>query len=384
MDTQTSGQATPSNSPPGTPQGRRGAPSRARHRAIRTLRHGLGALVLGLAASSLGSSCTYWVHYSTQKHPDPMENTRDPLPPGEAQRWDAGPEEVTVVRHSDPVQIQPPGALAGFPLSFHNKQMRMNSGTQILVEPYGRAEILWPNGSSAILGDKAVAVVGSPSRGESTLTLRDVSQARFMLQAGDEVVLLGGAILRGDSGPYRVERTKPWIQRVQNQSKGPLEVEYRDQTFELGPGQRIDLAVLGSPSEPSGTAPRVAPLDMREYGGAGFPMLLRGEVESERVDGGAILRGTGNGEVRALGIQLRLGPGDQATLANLGPVSRGSRAEEGNPEASARATVAPTVAPGGEPSSEGETSQPRGVATAGASLDDIDDPNRPNDPDPRR
>lgn len=350
------------------------APVRA---ALRVLGRGcgwsrLGAALVGLIALGTGPSCTYWVHYPTQKHPDPMETTRDPLPPGEAGRWDAGPEEVTIVRHSDPVQLQPPGALAGFPLSFHNKQMRMNSGTQVLVEPYGRAEVLWPNGSSAILGDKAVAVVGSPSRGESTLILRDVSEARFMLHPGDEVRLLGGAILRGESGPYRVERTKPWIQRVQNQSKGPLEVVYRDETFELGPGQRIDLAVLGSPAEPSGTSPMVAPLDMREYGGAGFPMLLRGEVESERVDGGAILRGSGNGEVRALGIQLRLGPGDRATLSELGPIARSSRNDDAAAEASARASVAPPV----QPNPGGEESDPRGLTTAGADLSDSDDPQR--------
>src|SRR5688572_12246861 len=149
--------------------------------ALRTHR----PLLLALALCCVPLSSCIW--YSGQTWPEPMEIPGGELPPGDSQQHAPGPEEVSVLRHSDPVRVRPVGSLTGYPLAFYRKRARLSAGGSLVVAPGGRAEILWPSGSSVLLFGSAIAWIGSPSRGDALVSFQELSSARFELMPGDRV-----------------------------------------------------------------------------------------------------------------------------------------------------------------------------------------------------
>ncbi|MCE9594913.1 MAG: hypothetical protein K8S98_12055 [Planctomycetes bacterium] len=266
------------------------------------------ALVLAVASST--TSC-FWLH--TQAWPAPMEGpTGADLPPDPHPHL-PGPEEATVFRHADPVQFRPAGALAGYPLVFFEKKVRATAGACVIVSAGGRAEVLWPAGSSVVMLGQAVGWIGSPGRGEPLFDFQEVDRATLMLHAGDNVRLLGGALLFGDSGPYLVVRERADILAVKNQSKSSATLSYRDAVYELAPGQSVDLPIVST-----GTAPSAPGPDVRTLVGAGFQVdatgsLARGDDASE-----LRLEASSASELDGLGVRVRLQAGESATFKSLG------------------------------------------------------------------
>ncbi|MCC7013688.1 MAG: hypothetical protein IT454_14100 [Planctomycetes bacterium] len=266
-------------------------------------------------AATLLSSCLW---RSTQRWPGPMANTVEPLPEGDAREHLPGPEEVSVVRHADPVQIRPVGALSGHPMAFYDKRARLTAGGAVIVSPGGRAEVLWPSGSSIVLFGEAVGWVGSTSRGDPMFELREVDRARLDLQAGDQVRLLGGAVLSGASGPYVLQRDPDQTLLVHNQSKASVQVAFREETFELGPGRAVRLPLLSS-----GGAPYVDDPQLQRFAGPGFNVRLLGALDCAEEGGGVRVRAAATladqSEARALGVRVRLSAGESAFFSDPRP-----------------------------------------------------------------
>lgn len=266
-------------------------------------------LVGALLGAGLLPAC---VNVTTQRWPGPMRQEVRPLPPGDSKLHPPGIEEVAVVRHADPVRIRPPGINSGRPLTFYDKQARLQAGSQVVVAPGGRAEAIWSEGSTVMFYGRAVAWLGSPSRGEPMLDLRDVERARCMLGDQDQVQLVGGSILYGPGGPFILTRDEDGTLAVHNQSKGSMRVAFRDEVFEMGPGQRLVLPLLSE-----GGRPFEEPEGLRRIPGPGFYMDLVGEVEPDVGDASISLRANGPAEVAAMGVRVRLAPGDRATFKDL-------------------------------------------------------------------
>jgi hypothetical protein len=154
----------------------------------------------------------------SQRWPEPME-TAHPLPPGDATLYPPGPEEVRVLRHADPVQVRQAGSAGAVPLSYRRKELRVASGSGVTCSEEGRVEILFDSGSSVVLYGHCNAIVGSPSRGEPSLFVRDLEQVRFDPVAEDLYELSGGTRLRARDGPVRATLYKKDVLRVANESK---------------------------------------------------------------------------------------------------------------------------------------------------------------------
>lgn len=265
-----------------------------------------GALVLG--ASIAGCALP-----STQRWPPPMSARKSPLPPGDVAAHPPGPEEVGVIRHADPVQIRPAGALSGHPLAFYDKRARLTAGGAVIVSPGGRAEVLWPGGSSIVMFGEALGWVGSPSRGEPMFEFQELERARLDLQQGDQVRLIGGSVLTGSSGPYLIEHANDATLLVHNQSKGSVQLAFREEVFDLAPGQAVRVPLLSS-----GGAPYVDDPNLQRFTGAGFNVRLLGELECAEVPSGVRVAASPEGgegrEARALGVRVRLAPGDQCVF----------------------------------------------------------------------
>jgi len=191
-----------------------------------------------------------WPWGFTQRWPGPMEPLADPLPPGDRDLYQEGPEQVLVLRHADPCQLRPAGYASSFPLTFNKKQLRVHSGSCVYTAPGGRIEVLWPNGSSILLSGRGAGIVGSKSRGEPAFVFQQVERAEIHLQELDEVELVGGARLRAVGGPFLLELQRPDLVRLKNQSKGPGDVAYRASVFHLDPGQHVDLPLGTTPGTP--------------------------------------------------------------------------------------------------------------------------------------
>jgi hypothetical protein len=280
------------------------------------------AFVPCLAILALVSSSCTWL--TTQRWPEPMNRDRDELPPGELALHPAGVEEVTVLRHADPVRVRHPGALSSFPLNFYDKSLRASAGTSVLTSYGGRAEVLWPSGASVVLFGKSVGWIGSPSRGEPAFELQEVERAQLDLRAGDQVRLVGGAILSGESGPYAIERLHPGdVQRVINQSKGPVKIAFREEVFELGPGQKVDIPLLSAGGDPIVGGP-----DLRRLSVGRFNLRVSGPLEPV-VEGNTVnVSSAGMGQLVALGVRVRLGAGERALLSGLGSPPRSAPPSE--------------------------------------------------------
>jgi len=279
-----------------------------------------GTLALGVAASGCAGFQTLpWV--STQRWPQPMESRHDPLPPGEGDLYPPGPEQVRVLRHADPVQVRTAGSSASFPLSHRRKEIRVFSGSSISCAEGGRAEILWPDGSSVILYGQTAGIVGSLSRGEPSFIMRELERVQFDPASEDLYELIGGAQLRARAGPVRAQRVRDDVFVVSNQSKRSAEVAYLDQTIVLDPGQAVHLPVLTQPGEPGAASGGRPTAPIRPAGtlqGRGFAVERDGAAELS-LDGAAIVA-RGEGIARALGVSVRLAPGDEARFAGLAAV----------------------------------------------------------------
>jgi len=281
--------------------------------ASTSLRNALLGVLVILCASCAGRN--RWPNFPTQKYPAPMPSAVDPLPPGAEQSYPPGPEEVVVARLADPVKLMPAGQHSAFPLRFFDKRRRANAGAWVFSSPGGRAEVIWPNGSTAVLFDRCTGIVGSPSRGEPNLILREIDRVVLELNQGDQIELLGGAILAADSGPWVIFRKPFEILRVKNQSKKGGEVAYRDEVFEIGAGETIDLPLLSSGGTPIPETPGT-----REVAGPGFLVEVYGKVDAEEVPGGVRLTTSGEHEISGLGVRVHLDRGEVATLSGLSGV----------------------------------------------------------------
>ncbi|MFN0008274.1 MAG: hypothetical protein ACKVXR_10225 [Planctomycetota bacterium] len=272
--------------------------------------------LLALSSGCAGFQNLPWV--STQRWPEPMENKSNPLPPGEGHLYPPGPEEVRILRHADPVQVRTAGNSASFPLSHRRKEIRVASGSSIACAAGGRAEILWPDGSSVVLFGRTAGIVGSLSRGEPSFLMRDLERAQFDPASEDLYELLGGAQLRARDGPVRAMRVREDILLVSNQSKRSAEVAYLDATIVLDPGQAVHLPILSSPQDPgeaAGGRPSARPRPAGVLQALGFAVERDGGAELS-ADGASVVA-RGEGVARSLGVSVRLGTRDEARFAGF-------------------------------------------------------------------
>ena len=230
---------------------------------------GLFAVLLALA------SCT------TQRFPGPMSAVVQPLPRGDYSAGPYGPQEVIVIRLSDPVVVRQAGATAGYPLTVYQKQERLRSGASVLCAAGGRCEIMWPNeASSVLIFDEGVCDVGEPSRGEPLVSFKKLTRVRVLLAKDASVGLMGGAILRGaageSSGPFLLDRTRDDIVKLTNQSKLPCTVSFREEELVLSPGEVMRLPLLEAGGAP---IPR-DPAEAEVVVGASTVIVL-GEVQAD-------------------------------------------------------------------------------------------------------
>ncbi|MCP3920324.1 MAG: hypothetical protein GY711_32765 [bacterium] len=265
-------------------------------------------LCLCLCLWALTSSC----YIQTQRFPAPMPAAVDPLPDGTILQYPAGPEEVMIVRHADPVQVRPPGQRGSFPLQFYDKRIRVNSGAWVFTGASGRSEVIYSDGSIVLLFGLGSGVIGSRSRGEPMFIFMNCERASIMFGEEDRVQLLGGAILRASGGPFVLERVEGNVVRLRNRSKGGGVVQYREETIRLDPGQVVDLPLLEAGSHPLDRDPSFQTLDA-----AGVPLQLTGELEVVPDASGTRLRAVGEHEIRGMGLVLRLDPGDEVAFSDL-------------------------------------------------------------------
>ncbi len=272
--------------------------------ALRQLSFGL------LLGALLCASGCYFAN--TQRWPPPMGGDFEKLPPGDAATRAEGIEEVTVLRHADPVRVRPVGALTGQPLAFYDKRMRVNAGSSVIVSPGGRAEVLWTSGAAIEIFGQGVAWIGSTGRGEPMLDFQEVDRARITLQQGDRVRLMGGAELSGASGPYLIERLQDRKLAVINQSKSDAQVAFREELFTLGPAEKVVLPLLsdgGAPIRPDPASKSAA--------GPGFAVRLSGAVEPRADASGLGFSASGDSSLEGLGQRVKLQVGEASSFSGF-------------------------------------------------------------------
>ncbi|MDF1838723.1 MAG: hypothetical protein P1V35_12705, partial [Planctomycetota bacterium] len=82
-------------------------------------------------------------YINTQRFPQPMPGVVEELPVGASDIFKAGPEEVLLMRISDPVYLRRPGESSSYPMHFHNKRTYVSPGYWVLCEAGGRAELVF-------------------------------------------------------------------------------------------------------------------------------------------------------------------------------------------------------------------------------------------------
>lgn len=270
----------------------------------------------------------------THRWPPPMEGLEVPVEGLDDLANAGGPQEVSVLRHSDPVQIRRAGANSAFPLQFFSKRERVRSGGMVLTGLGGRAEVLWPVvGTSVVLFDEGACLIGEPNRGEPTASFLVLSRAVLQINPGDRIELLGGAILRcqsdGVTGPFVLERLHPEILRIRNQTKSPATVAYREETLTLSPGQLVDLPLLGDDNAPFSVDP-----DLVALSGGGIELMAKGPLERTERPGALRVTGQGPVQVQGQGVTLDLASGEAAFFTRLLPpesVELGENAADASP-----------------------------------------------------
>lgn len=317
------------------------------------------ALARAAAACACGAAAVL-AACSTQRWPGPMRSTaaaREPVPAAVQ-----GPTEVLVLRHADPVEVRPIPGGGSWPLYFYSKKERLRSGASVLTGAGGRAEILWPGRSASfLLIGEAVCEIGEPTRDEPALALRGLSNARVFLTPDLRVRLLGGSVLSGDPGVDRVgpiflEHRDSDVLRVHNQAKTLCTIEFRDERIDLGPGQVVDLALLGAGGEPFELAEGASGIGPPAQG-----MSASGSVEAVQERGGLRLLASGPARVQGRGQVVRLAAGEEAFFGP--PDARASSAPSLEEPSEPQASPAPSAgsapsAQGAPPAASGAPAQP--------------------------
>ena len=283
------------------------------------------------ASATLLSSCagfTRWPWSYTQRWPGPMKAETSPLPPGDRGVFAEGPEDVLVQRHADPVQVRPAGLLSSYPLRFYAKSKSLRAGSSIYTGAGGRAEVLFPEGSSVMLFGTGVGIIGSKSRGEPMFLFQQLDRAHVTTATKETIQLVGGAELRLQGGPVLLESLRADLLRVLNQSKTSVQVAYRDALIALDPGEKVDLPVVGSEGLPKpadsawkvmeGTLFPVRTRGALETGGGSDPVVSPGAASTGGLSpGGLALRALGESSVEALGLEWQLQLDEEVTLRGL-------------------------------------------------------------------
>ena len=277
-----------------------------------TQRRSLGLLLPLLAACVADSR---WPRIETQQWPAPMQVVPGALDTSALHgiiSSEPGSEEVFVLRHGDPVQVRPAGGAAPYPLAFHDKEVKLNSGSWVLCSPGGKVEILWNGGTSVTLSGRTTGLVGSKSRGEPTFAFVELENTLLNLRRGDQVRLLGGALLSAEVGPIAVERLDSGVLRVENQSKGEAQLWFREAYFLLDPGQEIHLPLLSAGGAPLGSL-----TDRRRYGREEMLVELDGAAELLPHPEGVRVIMNGAHEIRGMGLRMQLAQGEQLVIRGV-------------------------------------------------------------------
>jgi len=283
-----------------------------------TLAATLGAALL---ATGLGAC-------NTQRVPAPMDRPEGFLPVGLGTDYVPGPQEVVVLRHGDPVSVRRPGSIAGFPLTFHQKRLRVGSGGFVLSGRGGRAEVLWPGTPAAVqMYDDSVAMIGEPTRAEPILSLIACTYARAELAPGDRIALVGGAELLGadeleyeadvTAGPFDIQTVAVDRIAVGNNGSTIAIVTFLDETLSLGPGEVLELPILPGGASPEGVPFGRAGLAVPE-GFLGPPPLGLGDLERLPRAGALALRALEPAQVEALGVSVDLKAGEEVIFTPSG------------------------------------------------------------------
>jgi hypothetical protein len=278
----------------------------------KTRRLALASVLPLLAACVVDSR---WPRIETQKAPAPMESVGLSLGGGELHgiiTSEPGSEEVTVMRYGDPVQVRPAGRTAAYPLAFHDKEVLLNAGCWVLCNPGGKVEILWKKGTSVLLSGRTTGLVGSHSRGEPTFAFVEIDKALLNLRKGDEVRLVGGAMISAEVGPLAVEGLDSGILRVENQSKEAARIRFREMSFVLEPGEEIHLPLL-SP----GIGDWGASSDRRSYGKQGMLVEVEGVAQALPHPEGVLIVPGGDHEIRGMGLRLQLAEGEELLVRGV-------------------------------------------------------------------
>jgi hypothetical protein len=159
------------------------------------------------------------------------------------------------------------------------------------------------------MSGRTTGLVGSPTRGEPTFAFVEIENALLELQIGDQVRLLGGAVLSAERGPIAVEQLDSGVLRVENQSKGEANLLFRDASFRLDPGQEIHLPLLSAGGEPFGESAQ-----LRTFGEYGRVVEYEGRADVNVHPDGALITSSGDHEIRGFGLQLQLADGDQLLM----------------------------------------------------------------------
>ncbi len=263
-----------------------------------------------LLAGFLGGGC----YVNTQRFPEPMPGASKDLPEGVSNIFAAGPEEVMLMRISDPVYLRQPGESSSFPIHFHNKRTYIGPGHWVLCEAGGRAELVFiTRGAEMSLSGNNTVVLGSPSRGEPLVSFLEVDNATFSLSSNDYVELEGGALLSGDGGPFVLAHPREEILVLANRSNAPATLRLFDESIELAPGETVHLPLLAA-----GASPREPAIGFSSLEAAGSNWIVSGAPSvvtqgAHRLD----VIADGDHELRGQGIRVRLEKGDRVVFDDL-------------------------------------------------------------------
>ena len=253
-------------------------------------------------------------YINTQRFPQPMPGGGEDLPEGASDIFKAGPEEVLLMRISDPVYLRRPGESSSYPMHFHNKRTYVSPGYWVLCEAGGRAELVFiTQGAEMSLSGNNTVVLGSPSRGEPLVSFLEVDNAKLTLSANDYVELVGGALLSGQGGPFVLSHPTEEVLVLSNRSTSPGVVRFMDEIIDLAPGETVHLPLLAA-----GASPREPSIGFRPLNAAGSSWVLRGAASVVgQGDHHLDVIADGDHEIRGQGIRLRLDKGDRATFDDL-------------------------------------------------------------------
>jgi hypothetical protein len=301
-----------------------------------------------------------WPRIETQQWPAPMQDVPGAFESSSLQGVvlnEPGVEEVLVLRYGDPVQVRPAGATASYPLPFHDKEVQLKAGSLVLCSPGGKVEILWAGGTSIVFSGRTTGLVGSPSRGEPTFAFVELESAILDLRYGDQVRLLGGALISAEVGPLALERLNSNIMRIENQSKAYARIMFREADVHLGPGEEIHLPLLSA-----GGDPWTGAFDDGSTSDA-IPLNWEGDAHVFGEAGGVRVVPGGDNEFRGLGLRMQLDAGESFLLHGYTAAGRAAPAPEGWNEPGA--PVKPDVDVVPEPELESEVWVPVDTAPSG-------------------